>query len=102
MAMLTASKTAGNAIGQRLLLGRRIWQHTIDAYWISNVLNLAIAQRLVGADQFVFDLLVNAARDVDVSGIRNSLKADRNVNAIAVNLRGSNKNNVAEMDAYPI
>ena len=66
-----------------LAQGRRIRQHAIDTYWISNVLDLAIAQRLVGAYQFVFDLLIDAARDVDVSRTRNSLKAHRNVNAIA-------------------
>ena len=35
--------------------------------------------------QFVFDLLIDATPDVDVSGIRNSLKARCNVDAIAKN-----------------
>jgi hypothetical protein len=53
---------------------------------------------LVCTYQFVFDLLIDAARDVDVSGTRNSLKARCNVDAIAKDaIRFDNY--VAEMNA---
>ena len=46
----------------------------------------AIAQRLIGAHQFVFDLLINAARDEDALRGSQFLKAHRDVDAIAVNV----------------
>ena len=85
-----------------LIERRRVRQHAIDAYWIGNVLDLPIAQRLVRAYQFVFDFLIYAAGDVDISGVRNSFEAHRDVEAIAVNLRGRSNNDITEMDAYPV
>ena len=38
---------------------RRVRQHAIDSYRIGNVLDLAVAQRLIGAHQFILDLLVD-------------------------------------------
>jgi len=41
--------------------GGRIRKHAVDPYRIGDVLNLAISERLISANQLVLDLLVNAA-----------------------------------------
>src|SRR5882762_4785466 len=81
--------------------GIRIWKHAVDAYWIGDVLDLAIAERLISANQLVLDLLVDAARDVDLAGIGNPLKPRGNVDAITVDVVCLD-DDVAQIDADPI
>src|SRR6516165_10836857 len=41
----------------------------VDSHWIGDVLDFAISERLVAADQLVLDLLVNPTRDIHLAGI---------------------------------
>src|SRR5262249_48989208 len=64
---------------------RRIRQHAIDSYRIGNVLDLAVAQRLIGTHQLVLNLLIDPSSDKELSRRRDSLKARCNVDSIAKN-----------------
>jgi len=46
----------------------RIGEHAIDPHRIGDVLDMAISERLVSANQLVLYLFVDAAGDVDVAG----------------------------------
>src|SRR5262245_17817557 len=52
----------------RLNDGGGIGQHPVDSDRVRDVLDLAIAERLIAANQFMLDLLVDASRNKDVSG----------------------------------
>src|SRR5437879_3958626 len=81
--------------------GGRIRKHPVDPYRICDVLYFAISERLISANQFVLYLLVNAARDVNLAGIGNTLKAGSDIDAIAENVVCFN-DNVAKIDTNPI
>jgi hypothetical protein len=66
--------------------GSRIRQDAIDAHGIRNVLQFLVAERLIAADQLVLDLLVDAARDVDPSGLGHVLQPCRDIDPIAVDI----------------
>src|ERR1700737_3020739 len=66
--------------------GRRIRKHAADSYRICDVLYFAISERLISANQFVLYLLVDAAGDVNLARIGNTLKARGNIDAIAENV----------------
>jgi hypothetical protein len=54
-----------------------VWirKHAIDPDRIGDVPDFAITERFVSAHKFVLYLLVDAARDVNVARLGNSLKA---------------------------
>ena len=78
-----------------------IGKHAIDANRIGNVLDLAIAERLVSANQLVLDLLVDAAGNVDFASLSYALESRRNIDAVAIDIVGFD-DDVAEIDADPI
>ena len=84
-----------------LLKRRRIRKHSVNSHRIGDVLDFAISERLISANQFVFYLLVNAARDVNLARIGNTFKTRSNIDAITVNVVCFD-DNVAEIDANPI
>ena len=69
-----------------MLKAAEIRKHAIDPHRIGDVLDLAIPERLVSADQFVLYLFENAARDVNLAGIGNTLEARSNIDAVTVNV----------------
>jgi hypothetical protein len=81
--------------------GGRIRKHTVDPYRIRDVLYFAISERLISANQLVLYLLVNAARDVNLARIGNTLKARSDIDAIAENVVCFD-DNVAKIDTNPI
>jgi hypothetical protein len=80
--------------------GRRIRKHTVDPDRIRDVLYFAISERLISTNQFVLYLLVDAAGDVNLARIGNTLKARGNIDAIAENVVCFD-DNVAKIDANP-
>jgi hypothetical protein len=80
--------------------GGRIRKHTVDPDRICDVLYFAISERLISTNQFVLYLLIDAARDVNLTGIGNTLKARGNIDAIAENVVCFD-DNVAKIDANP-
>ena len=78
-----------------------IRKHAVNSHRIGDVLDLAIAERLVSANQFVLYLFVNAAGDVDLARIGDAFKARSNVDAIAVNVVCFD-DDVAKIDANSI
>ena len=80
---------------------RRVGQHTVYAHRVGDVLDLPVSQRLIGAHELIFNLLVDTAGDEDITGIGDSFQACRNVDALAVNVIRFN-NDVAEVDTDPI
>src|ERR1700737_1831484 len=81
--------------------GGRVREHAVNSHRIGDVLDHAIAQRLVSANQFMFYLFVDAARDVNLAGIGNALKARSNVDPVAVNVVWFD-DNVAKIDANSV
>src|SRR5580700_2036604 len=79
----------------------RVRKHPVDPDWIGDVLDFAISERLISADQFVLDLLVNTARNVNLAGIGNAFKARSNVDAIPINIILFD-DNVAQVDTDPV
>ena len=79
----------------------RIRKHAINSHRISDVFDFAVSERLIAANQFVFYLFVNAARNKNLARFGNTLKARSDVDAIAVNV-GCFDDNVAKIDANPI
>src|SRR5712691_6846014 len=61
------------AIGASSLPGGGIRNHAVDLHRIGDILDFAISERLISANQFVLHLLVNAARDVNLARIGNAL-----------------------------
>ena len=53
----------------------RIGKYAVDSHVIGDVLHLAVPERLVSADQLVFDLLVDAARNKHFARLGNPQKA---------------------------
>ena len=87
--------------GPRLNDGGGIGQHPVDSDGVRDVLDLAVAERLIAANQFVLDLFVDASRDKKVSRIGNSLKPRCNVDAITIDVVGFD-DDVSEIDANSI
>jgi hypothetical protein len=81
--------------------GGRIRKYTVDPYRICDVLYFAISERLISANQLVLYLLVYAARDVNLTGIGNTLKARSDIDSIAENVVCFD-DNVAKIDTDPI
>jgi len=81
--------------------GAWIRKNAVDPHRIGDVFDFAISERLISADQLVFYLLVNAARDINLARISDSLKTGSNINAITVNII-SFDDNVAKIDTDPI
>ena len=81
--------------------GGGVGKYAVNSHGISDVLDLAITERLVSANQFVLYLLVNAAGDIYLPGIGNAFKARSNIDAIALNVVGFD-DDVAEIDANSI
>ena len=79
----------------------RVGKHAVDSHRIGNVLDLAVAERLVSADQFMLYLFVDAAGDVDFAGIGNAFKSRGDIDAVAINVVGFD-DDVAKIDADPI
>ena len=63
-----------------------IRKHPIDPHRIGDVLDLAIAKRLVTANKLVLDLLVNPTGDVDLAGLRKSFETRSNIDAITIDV----------------
>jgi hypothetical protein len=78
-----------------------IGQHAVYTNRVSDILYLPVSQRLIGAYEFILDLLIDAARDIKVPRVGNSLKARCNVNTLSVNIVTLN-DYVAKMDTDPI
>ncbi len=70
---------------------RGIGQNAIDPHGVGDVLDLLVAERLVAANKFVFDLLIDAARDEDLSRAGNSLEARGDVDAVAIDIARSRR-----------
>jgi hypothetical protein len=87
--------------GPRLNDGGGIGQHPVDSDGVRDVLDLAVAERLIAANQFVLDLFVDASRDKKVSRIGNSLKPRCNVDAITIDVVGFD-DDVSEIDSNSI
>src|SRR4030088_3411928 len=81
--------------------GGRIRKHAVDPYRIGDVLDFAISERLISTNQFVFYLLVNAARDINLAGIGNTLKTRGNIDSITINVVCFD-DDVAKVDTNPI
>jgi len=81
--------------------GGGIRNHAIDLHRIGDILDFAISERLISANQFVLHLLVNAARDVNLARIGNALETRSNIDPITVNVVGFD-DDVAKVDANPI
>ena len=79
----------------------RIRKHAINSHRIGNVFDFAVAERFIPANQLVLYLLVNAARDVNLARIGNTLKARSDIDAIAENVVCFD-DNVAKIDTNPI
>src|SRR5256885_4034796 len=62
---------------------------------------MAIAERLVSANQLVLYLFVDAAGDVDFAGMGDALKPRGNIDAVAVDVIGFD-DDIAEIDAYAV
>jgi hypothetical protein len=62
---------------------------------------LPVSERLIGAYEFILDLLIDAPRDIEVPRVGNSLKARCNVDTLAVNIVTFN-DYVAKMNTDPI
>src|SRR5262249_25294949 len=80
---------------------RHVRQHAIDPDRIGDVLDLAIAERLVSAHQLMFDLLIDAAGDVHLARLGKPFKTGGNVDALAVDVI-SFDDHVAKIDADPV
>ena len=87
--------------GPRLDDGGGIGQHPVDSDGVRDVLDLAVAERLIAANQFMLDLFVDASGDKEVSRIGNSLKPRCNVDAITIDVVRLD-NDVPEIDANSI
>lgn len=85
----------------RLDDGGGVGQHPVDSDGVRDVLDLAIAKRLIAANQFMLDLLVDASRDEGVSWIGNSLKPRCNFDAITIDVVGLD-DDVPEIDVNSI
>src|SRR4029077_5585702 len=81
--------------------GARIGKHAVHAHRIGDVLDLAVTERLVSANQLVFYLFVNAAGDVDLAGIGDAFKPRGNIDTVAIDVVGFD-DDVAKMDASSI
>ena len=78
-----------------------VGKHAIDAHRIGNVLDLAITERLVSANQFMLYLFVDAAGDIDFAGTGYAFKPRGNIDAVAIDVVGFD-DDVAKIDADPI
>src|SRR5467141_3433252 len=81
--------------------GGRIRKHAVDPDRIGDILDFAISEQLISANQLVLDLLVNGARDVNLAGLGNALETRSDIDAIAINV-GCFDDDVAKIDTNPI
>src|SRR6202011_2592625 len=79
----------------------RIRKHAVNSHRIGDVLDFAISERVISANECVFYLLVNAARDVNLARIGYTLKTRSNIDAITVNVVYFD-DHVAKIDTNPI
>ena len=61
-------------------------QYAINSDRVGDVLDLAISERFVAANQFVLDLLVDAAGDKHLTRLRDTFKSRRDVDSIAIDV----------------
>jgi hypothetical protein len=54
----------------------RVGEQPVNSHRIGDVLDFAISERVVSANQLVLDLLVNAARDINLARSCNAFKAN--------------------------
>jgi hypothetical protein len=78
-----------------------VGQHAVYTDRVSDILYLPVSKRLIGAYEFILDLLIDAARDIKVPRVGDSLKARCNVDTVSVNIVTFN-DYVAKMDTDPI
>ena|SRR2546427_7725815 len=83
------------------LKGRRVGKHAVDSHRIGDVLDLAVTERLVSANQFMLYLFVNAAGDIDLARIGNAFKSRSDIDAVAINVVCFD-DDVAKIDANSI
>ena len=83
------------------LQGRRVGKHAVDAHRIGNVLDLAVTERLVSANQLMLYLFVNAAGDIDLTRVGNAFESRSNIDAVAINVVCFD-DDVAKIDANSI
>src|SRR5215471_20849049 len=68
------------------LEGSRVRKHPVNSHRIGDVLDLAISERFIAANQLVLDLLVNAARNEDLARRGNAFETRSYVDAITVDV----------------
>ena len=85
----------------RPVKGGGVRKHAVNSHRIGDVLDLAITEQLVAANQLVLYLLVNAARDVNLARIGNALETRSDVDAVTVDVVWFD-DDVAEIDADPV
>src|SRR5258708_12141927 len=67
--------------------GGRIRKHAVDPDRIGDVLDFAISEQLISANQLVLDLLVNGARDVNLARLGKPLEPQATIDPTPLNLR---------------
>ena len=79
----------------------RIGKHAIDPHRVGDVLDTAIAEQLVSANQLVLYLFVDAAGDKDFAGLGDPFKPRGDIDAVAVNVVVFD-DDIAKVDANSI
>ena len=79
----------------------RIGKHAIDPHRIGDILDTAITERFVSANQLMLYLFVDAAGDIDFAGLGDAFKPRGNIDAVAVNVVRFD-DDIAEIDANSI
>src|SRR5581483_11719054 len=64
----------------------RIGKHPVNPNGVGDVLDLAIPERLVSANELILDLLVNAARDIHLARIGDAFKTRGDVDPVTVDV----------------
>ena len=81
--------------------GGGIGKHAIDPHRVGDVLDMAITEQLVSANQLVLYLFVDAAGDIDFAGLGYAFKPRGDIDAVAVNVVGFD-DDIAKIDANSI
>src|SRR6185312_3470926 len=89
------------APSSRLVEGSRVRKHPIDPDRIGDVLDLAVSERFIAANQLVLDLLIDAARDEDLPRRGNALETRGNVDALTIDIILFD-DDVAQIDPDPV
>lgn len=79
----------------------RIGKHAIDPHRVGDVLDMAVTERFVSANQLMLYLLIDAAGDKDFAGMGYAFKPRGNIDAVAVNVVHFD-DDIAEVDANSI